>query len=102
MNLPTLIFIAILIPFTIVAILWIFAQAMGWFMPRPRARGVLFVALGLGYVVWAIWDGALPSHASSFDIAIRFVGGVAAIGLGVAEYRQGAAIATTPDDARKE
>jgi hypothetical protein len=100
MNLPTLIFIAILIPLTIVAILWIFSQAMGWFVPRPRARGVLFVLLGIGYVVWAIWDGVMPSPASSFHIAIRFVGGLVAIWLGVGEFRT--ATAGAPDDGRNE
>jgi hypothetical protein len=89
MNLPTLIFLAAVIPFTAVAVIWLFAQALGWLAPRPRGRGIMFAALGISYLGVAAWGAVADPPERGAELALRVLMGAIWLGWGVHEYRRG-------------
>lgn len=92
MNLPTLIFIAVAIPFTVVALLWAFAQYLGWLAPRPKARGWMYGTVGLLYLVVSIWELMGEEMQLGLELGLRIILGVIFIAMGFHEYRHGASV----------
>lgn len=87
MNLPTLIFVAVALPFTILALFWLFAQSMEWLAPRPIVRVWLFGVLGVLYVLLATWELANGNEGWIGPIT-RLILGVAWLFLAGSDYRR--------------
>ncbi|HEY0788460.1 MAG TPA: hypothetical protein VGE86_07435 [Thermoanaerobaculia bacterium] len=83
MNEPMLIFVAAVVLVTVVAVAWLLAEASGRLAPRPRIRGVLFVALGAAYLVSAAWE-----TGRAVALTLRIAMGVLWVGLGSREFRR--------------
>ncbi|HEU5162242.1 MAG TPA: hypothetical protein VFV54_03760 [Thermoanaerobaculia bacterium] len=84
MNLPTLILVAVVIPLTVLAVAWLFGEALGWLAPRPRLRSLLFVGLGAAYLASAWWEAE-----RGLALGLRIAMGVLWIGWGSWEFRRG-------------
>lgn len=84
MNVPMLTLVAAVVLATIVAVLWLIAEASGRLAPRPRTRGLLFVALGAAYLASAFWE-----RERAVALTLRIAMGVLWVGLGTRELWRG-------------
>jgi hypothetical protein len=98
-NLPTMIVVAVAVPVTVVALVWLFAEMLGWLAPRPRLRGVVFGIVGLGYLVPSLWEGLGEERGWDFGLAFRIALGIFWLAWGWYEYRRGpVATVDTPQE----
>ncbi len=87
MNLATLILVAVAIPFTVLALFWLIAQAAGWAAAHPRHQAILFMILGAVYFA-SFLAGLAEEETRILGSALQAAIGIGSFAVGALELRR--------------